>query len=103
LDRTVFDEDIMVLLGDDSALNERIKFISLSVKAGSDGQSATLELEIDGELKKAEAEGNGPVDAIFNAIRSIFPHPDNPEKWLRLPSDFPTEGWPGSWHPIPAC
>ncbi len=74
--KTVFDEDIIALLGDDGALNERLKFISLSVKAGSDGQSAILELEVDGAIKKTEAAGNGPVDAIFNAIRDLFPHPD---------------------------
>jgi len=41
---------------------------------------ATLELEIDGVLKRAEATGDGPVDATFNAIRAIFPH----EAVLRL-------------------
>lgn len=74
--KTVFDEDIAALLGDDGALYERLKFVSLSVRAGSDGQSAKLTLEVDGETKTAEAAGNGPVDAIFNAIREIFPHPD---------------------------
>jgi len=75
--KTVFDEDIIALLGDDRALNEQIKFVSLSVRAGSEGpQSAELSLEIDGEEKKTSAEGNGPVDAIFNAIRKLYPHPD---------------------------
>jgi 2-isopropylmalate synthase len=30
----------------------------------------------EGLGKKAKAKGNGPVDAIFNAIREIIPHPD---------------------------
>ena len=72
--KTVFDEDIIALVGDDRELNERIKFVSLMVKAGSDGQSALLKLEIDGQEKETESAGNGPVDAIFNAIRELFPH-----------------------------
>ncbi|MEC8666190.1 MAG: 2-isopropylmalate synthase [Pseudomonadota bacterium] len=72
--KTVFDEDIIALVGDDRELNERIKFVSLMVKAGSDGQSALLKLEIDGEEKETESAGNGPVDAIFNAIGELFPH-----------------------------
>ncbi|MCB9989966.1 MAG: 2-isopropylmalate synthase [Rhodospirillales bacterium] len=74
--KTVFDEDIVALLGDDGALYEKIKFVSLTVHAGSDGQSADITLEVDGEEKQARADGNGPVDAIFNAIREIYPHPD---------------------------
>ena len=36
--------------------------------------NAELELEVDGTVVTAKAEGDGPVDAIFNAIRSAFPH-----------------------------
>ena len=55
--------------------NERIRFVSLQVIAGSKGpQSAELELEIDGALKSVRATGNGPVDATFNAIKALFPH-----------------------------
>ncbi len=74
--KTVFDEDIVALLGDDGALYERIKFVALSVTAGSDGQAAELTLAIDGEEQQTKASGNGPVDAIFNAIQALFPHPD---------------------------
>lgn len=74
--KTVFDEDIVALLGDSGALYERIKFVALDVHAGSKGpQTADLTLEIDGAVRQASAEGNGPVDAIFNAIRALFPHP----------------------------
>ncbi len=72
--KNVFDEDIIALLGDDRNENERIKFVSLTVSAGSQGQSATLSLEIDGMVRQADSSGNGPVDAIFNAIRILFPH-----------------------------
>ena len=31
-------------------------------------------MEVDGATKTATAEGNGPVDAIFNTINELFPH-----------------------------
>jgi len=74
--KDVFDEDILALI-DDSVVrsNDRIRFLSLQVVCGSKGpQTAELELEVDGKTQKATAEGNGPVDAVFAAIREIFPH-----------------------------
>ncbi len=74
--KDVFDEDILALI-DDSVVrtNDRIRFLSLQVVCGSKGpQTAELELEVDGQTQKATAEGNGPVDAVFSAIREIFPH-----------------------------
>ncbi|MGC6511228.1 MAG: 2-isopropylmalate synthase [Parvibaculales bacterium] len=73
--KQVFDEDIAALVDDAEARkDERIKVVSLQVVAGSVGpQKATLELEIDGELKKTETSGDGPVDATFNAIKELFP------------------------------
>lgn len=74
--KEIYDEDIVALV-DDAALrgNDRIKFVSLQVVAGSKGpQTAELELEIDGQIVKTKAEGNGPVDATFNAILELCPH-----------------------------
>jgi 2-isopropylmalate synthase len=31
-------------------------------------------MEVDGAVHTAEATGDGPVDATFNAIRLLFPH-----------------------------
>ncbi len=43
--------------------------------AGTQGpQRATLRLDIDGKVVTEEATGNGPVDAIFNAIKTLVPH-----------------------------
>ena len=45
------------------------------VMAGTHGpQSAALTLDIDGEKVTHQATGNGPVDAIFNAIKALAPH-----------------------------
>jgi 2-isopropylmalate synthase len=72
----VFDEDIVALVDDQMAgASERISLKRLKVVAGTDGpQTAEIELIVDGELQSAQSEGNGPVDAVFNAIRALAPH-----------------------------
>ncbi len=74
--KEVFDEDIIALVDDEvSQAGQRIRFVSLRVIAGSEGpQQATLALEVDGTVETVEATGNGPVDAVFNAIHHLFPH-----------------------------
>ncbi len=74
--KDVYDEDIVALVDDEVVRsNERIKFVSLMVVAGSKGpQRAELELEIDGQTRVTTATGGGPVDATFNAIKQLFPH-----------------------------
>ena len=48
---------------------------ALRVVAGTFGpQSAELELSVDGQTRLGVARGDGPVDAIFNAIKTLFPH-----------------------------
>jgi 2-isopropylmalate synthase len=37
--------------------------------------SADLSLLVDGKVRSGVATGDGPVDAIFNAIRKLYPHP----------------------------
>ena len=72
----VFDEDIAALVDEEIASGQdRIKFESLRVVSGTFGpQSAELELSVDGERRLGVARGDGPVDAIFNAIKTLFPH-----------------------------
>jgi 2-isopropylmalate synthase len=72
----VFDDDIVALVDEQlAAEGERIAFKRLRVVAGTDGpQTAEIDLVVDGEEKYAIARGNGPVDAVFNAIRLIVPH-----------------------------
>jgi 2-isopropylmalate synthase len=51
------------------------------VIAGTEGpQEAFLTITVDGEEVSANATGDGPVDAVFNAIRKCAPH----EATLRL-------------------
>ena len=74
--KVVYDEDIVALVDDEVGRDhERVRFASLEVTCGSRGpQRAVLELEVDGAVQSAEATGDGPVDATFNAIRALFPH-----------------------------
>lgn len=71
--REIFDEDIVALVDDEIVRgNDRMKFVSLQVVCGSKGpQTAELELEVDGEMRKTKATGDGPVDATFNAIKEL--------------------------------
>jgi 2-isopropylmalate synthase len=74
--KDVYDEDLVALIDDEIQHGaELIKFVSLQVIAGSRGpQTATLELEIEGKVQTATTQGNGPVDATFNAIKALVPH-----------------------------
>jgi 2-isopropylmalate synthase len=33
-----------------------------------------MKLDVEGQMKIEEAEGNGPVDAVFNCIKALVPH-----------------------------
>jgi len=74
--KQIYDEDIEALVDEEIAhAHDRIKVLSLTVIAGTMGpQTATLTLDIDGEHATTQSTGNGPVDAIFKAIRSLVPH-----------------------------
>jgi len=74
--KQIYDEDIEALVDEEIATaHDRIKVLSLTVIAGTMGpQSATLSLDIDGQHVTTQSTGNGPVDAIFNAIHALVPH-----------------------------
>lgn len=72
----VFDEDIVALVDEQTSIqNDRISVTRLRVVAGTDGpQTAEIDLNVDGEAQWTTARGNGPVDAVFNAITRLVPH-----------------------------
>lgn len=74
--KDIFDDDLMALVDDEAVRsNEFIRFVSLQVQSGTKGpQTAGLELDVEGVRQSSFVEGNGPVDAIFKAIRAIIPH-----------------------------
>ncbi len=74
--KIVYDEDIEALAEDGIGhAGERISVEALTVIAGTMGpQTATMTLNIDGQSQTRQAVGNGPVDAIFNAIKALVPN-----------------------------
>ena len=74
----VYDEDIVALVDDETLrAHDRIRVVEVEIYCGSNGpQRAIVTLSVDGEEHTAATRGNGPVDALFNAIRKIVPHED---------------------------
>jgi 2-isopropylmalate synthase len=74
--KDIYDEDIEALVDQEiAASHDRIKLVSLTVIAGTHGpQRATMKLDVAGQMRIEEAEGNGPVDAVFNCIKALVPH-----------------------------
>ena len=77
--KEVFDEDIVTLVDDEVVrANDRIRIVSLKIICGTEApQTAELVLEVDGEVRRTTATGDGPVDATFKAITELFPHDAN--------------------------
>jgi len=74
--KTVFEEDLVALVDEELVRDhQRIRFEGIEATTSSrNGSRATVELVVDGEARSAEAQGDGPVDAAFNAVRSLCPH-----------------------------
>ena len=74
--KEIFDDDIIAIIDDEFSTSlDHIKLISLKIEAGTFGpQTADLSIEIDNKEMSSVSEGSGPVDAIFNAIKNLFPH-----------------------------
>ncbi len=70
----IYDDDLQALVtqAQSSAVDERIKLVSLKVcsETGETPESAVT-LSYDGEESSASASGGGPVDATFKAIEKI--------------------------------
>jgi|TARA_R110002126_G_scaffold3263_2_gene18579 2-isopropylmalate synthase len=77
--KEIFDDDIIALIDDKNRLEKSsdIQFVDLVIHAGTSGpQTAKITLNVEGKAISADASGNGPVDAMFKAIREIYPHDD---------------------------
>ncbi len=77
LKKEIFDEDIIALIDDQGAgASETIKLVSLEVNCGTvhNPPKAAMTLNIEGEEKTCDATGDGPVDAAFNCIKTLYPH-----------------------------
>ena len=73
--KAVYDEDILALVDDEVIRgHDRIQVKEVEIHCGTGPARAILTLEIDGETRTAATRGNGPVDALFHAIRELVPH-----------------------------
>jgi len=73
--KEVFDDDLMALVTQNDAEDDRLKLKSLRVVCGTEGpQKADMVMVVDGTDVETSATGDGPVDATFNAVKAIFPH-----------------------------
>ncbi len=78
--KEVHDDDVLALMRDSAseAEHETIQVKFLRVICGTEApQSADLTLTVDGVDQQTTATGDGPVDAVFNAVKAIFPHDVN--------------------------
>ncbi|QXQ05276.1 2-isopropylmalate synthase [Sphingosinicellaceae bacterium] len=73
--KTIWDEDIVALV-DDEVLrgHDRIQVVEVEIHCGTGPARAIVTLDIDGVEATAAVRGNGPVDALFNAVRKLVPH-----------------------------
>ncbi|MFC4670054.1 2-isopropylmalate synthase [Seohaeicola nanhaiensis] len=76
--KEVYDDDVVALMRIGEEESDNLKIVSMRVLCGTDGPAeATVEMEIDGEDVTATAQGDGPVDASFKAIRKLCPNQAN--------------------------
>ncbi len=72
----VFDEDLVALVDDEIGRgHDTIAVKYLRVESGTGVEpTAALTLTVAGEERRVTAVGDGPVDAIFKAIRALYEH-----------------------------
>jgi 2-isopropylmalate synthase len=73
--KEIYDEDLEMLIASElSKMEQRYKLISANFSGGTDvNPSATVEIETGGKRFKEKGSGDGPVDAIYDAIRKAVP------------------------------
>ena len=70
--KEIFDEDLYVLMGDTDNKENAIVLQGMSIATSGVGMgTATVTLEVDGQVLTDAACGNGPVNALFNTIDRI--------------------------------
>lgn len=72
--KEVFDDDLRVLMGDEIYKEEEIYELKyLHVNAGTDLiPTATIQIKSKDKILQESSTGDGPVDAIFNAIERVL-------------------------------
>jgi len=73
--KEVYDEDLEMLVASELfTIEQKYKMLSVNFSGGTNvNPSATIEMEVDGKFYKEEGSGDGPVDAVYDAIRKVLP------------------------------
>jgi 2-isopropylmalate synthase len=69
--KEVFDEDVVAIIDDEVRVVEHtfeMEYLRVLIETGTN-PTATVKIRSKGKLKEAQAEGDGPVDAAYEAIR----------------------------------
>lgn len=71
--KEIFDEDLEAIISEEMfRIEDKYKLVSLTVMSGNVAiPTATMELEVDSNIRHDAGFGIGPVDATFAAIRKI--------------------------------
>lgn len=71
--KEIFDEDLDAIVADEIIrVPEKFKLMEMNVSSGSfAAPTATVQMEVDGEIKKTAVIGDGPVDATFKAVKEL--------------------------------
>jgi 2-isopropylmalate synthase len=71
--KSIYNEDLEAIVADSvTQTDDRFDLGDLSILSGTFAEpTATVELVVDGEPRKATAQGIGPVDAVFKAIAEL--------------------------------
>ena len=75
--KEVYDEDLLALLADNAMTrnDEHLQLVDLEVTCGTKApQIAKATIALEGKNHSVESIGDGPVDAVFNAVKKVFPH-----------------------------
>jgi len=73
--KEIYDEDLEMLVASELfTMDQKYKLLSVNFSGGTDVKpSATVEIKVDGKLFKEKGVGDGPVDAVYDAIRKAVP------------------------------
>ncbi len=74
--KTIYDEDLYPLVAEDFSLKEVYRLVDVEFRGGSEVSPwARVFLEIDGVERSAESSGDGPVEAVIEAVKIITDKP----------------------------
>ncbi len=74
--KTIYDEDLYPLVAEDFSLKEVYRLVDVEFRGGSEVSPwARVFIEVDGVERSAESTGDGPVEAVIEAVKIITDKP----------------------------